>query len=154
MRALVTGANRGLGLALCEALTARGDETTIVSLSSLVASLQNALHGEYAETRDLWVRELNRGIEARKNPAVAEALIDVTYREQVEDKAGAVEKIYDCFGIEFTGEHRRGIEQLEEEQPTRHFAKHRYSAEDFGVDPQSVREELSHYYDEFGELCN
>jgi hypothetical protein len=140
--------------------THRDPATTIVSLSSLVASLQNALLGEYpdlrtmgAETRDLWVAELRRGLAARRNPAVARAIVDVPYRDLVGDKAATVAKLYDHWGIEFTAAHRQRIEQLEEQQPSSHFAKHSYSAEDFGVDPGSVREELADYYAEFGELC-
>ena len=140
--------------------THRDPATTIVSLSSLVASLQNALLGEYpdlhqmgAETRTFWVSHLKRGLAARKNPAVARAIVDVPYRELVGDKAGAISKLYDHWGLEFTDEHRTRIDQLEEEQPTSHFAQHRYSAVDFGVDPASVREELEEYYGEFGGLC-
>ena len=102
------------------------------SLSSLVASLQNALLGEYpdlhqmgAETRTFWVSHLKRGLAARKDLAVARAIVDVPYRELVGDKARAISKLYDHWGLEFTDEHRTRIDQLEEEQPTSHFAQHR-----------------------------
>jgi hypothetical protein len=106
-----------------------------------------------AETRDLWVAELKRGLAARKNPAVERAIVDVSYSELVADKAGTVAKLYERWGVEFTDEHRHRIGLLEEEQPSSHFAKHRYSAADFGVEPESVREELDEYYAAYGELC-
>ncbi len=139
--------------------THRDPATTIASLSSLVAALQNALLGEYPdpielgrETRHLWVACLKRGVEARKDPRVARATLDVPYKELVGDKVGTTKRVHAHFGLEFTDEHRRRIVELEERQPSSQFAKHSYTADDFGVDVASLREELSDYYEEFGEL--
>jgi hypothetical protein len=140
--------------------THRDPATTIASLASLVASLQNALLGEYPdrvelgrETRHLWASCLKRGMEQRKNdPRVAAAIVDVPYSELVTDKVGTARKIHARFGLEFTDEHRAGIEALETAQPSSHFAKHSYTTDEFGVDVASLREELAEYYDEFGEL--
>jgi hypothetical protein len=139
--------------------THRDPATTIASLSSLVASLQNALLGEYPdpvelgrETRHLWASCLKRGVEARKDPRVAAAVLDVPYAQLVADKVGTARRIHEHFGIEFTDEHRAGIEALEQVQPSSHFAKHSYTTDDFGIDVGSLREDLADYYDEFGDL--
>jgi hypothetical protein len=139
--------------------THRDPATTIASLSSLVAALQNALLGEYPDpvelgksTRELWVACLKRGMAARKDPRVAKAIIDIPYRELVKDKVGATRRIHEHVGLEFTDEHRKRIDDLEVAQPSSQFAKHSYSPEDFGVDVDSLREELAEYYAEYGEL--
>jgi hypothetical protein len=139
--------------------THRDPATTIASLSSLVAALQNALLGRYpdplelgAETRDLWVASLKRGLAARRDPRVAKAVIDVPYRDLVADKVGTTQWLHEELRLEFTDEHRRRIGDLELGQPSSHFAQHRYTPEEFGVDVDSLREELSDYYAEFGEL--
>ncbi len=139
--------------------THRDPATTIASLSSLVAALQNALLGVYPdpvelgkETRDLWVACLKRGMAARSDPRVAKAVLDIPYRELVSDKVGTTRRIHDHFGLEFTDEHQKGIEALEVVQPSSHFAKHSYTPEDFGVDVDSLREELSDYYAQYGDL--
>jgi hypothetical protein len=139
--------------------THRDPATTIASLSSLVASLQNALLGERPdpvelarETRHLWVSCLKRGLEARSDPKVEAAIVDVPYARLVADKVGTTRMIHDRFGLDFTDEHRARIEALEVAQPSSHFAGHRYSTDEFGVDVASVREELADYYDRFGSL--
>jgi hypothetical protein len=139
--------------------THRDPATTIASLSSLVAALQNALLGERPdpvelgkETRELWVACLKRGMAARDDPRVDSAVIDIPYRELVADKVGTTRRIHDHFGLGFTDEHRQAIEALEVVQPSSQFAKHAYSTEDFGVDVASLRDELSDYYDRYGDL--
>ena len=139
--------------------THRDPATTIASLSSLVAALQYALLGERpdpvalaAETRDLWVALLKRGMEARRDPRIAAAIVDVPYHQLVSDKVGTAGMVHDHFGLPFTAEHVRRIEALEVEQPTSTYAKHTYSREQFGVDEAALREELADYYEQFGYL--
>jgi len=141
--------------------THRDPATTIASLSSLVAALQYALLGERpdpvalaAETRDLWVSLLKRGLQARRDPRVARAVVDVPYHQLVGDKIGTVGMLHDHIGLPFTAEHVARIEALEVEQPTSTYAKHTYSREQFGVDEASIRDELADYYDQFGHLIS
>jgi len=143
----------------CLIWTHRDPSTTFVSLASLVSSLQKALLGERPEPgvigpecRRLWTLALERGLAARRNPKVAKALIDVSYAELAADKPGTVEKIYDHFGLEFTDAYRAKLERVDHEEPSTQYTKHRYSAEEYGLDPASVRRELAHYFEEFGHL--
>jgi hypothetical protein len=140
--------------------THRDPARTIASLASLVASLQYALLRERpdpvalgSEVRHLWVALLKRGLEQREDPRVARAIVDVSYRQLVADKAGTVAMIHERFGLAFTDEHRRAIGELEVEQPSSQYAQHRYTAEEFGIDVDEIREELADYYERFGELA-
>lgn len=139
--------------------THRDPATTIASLSSLVAALQNALLGKRPdpvelarETRHLWVACLKRGVEARSDPRVANAIVDVPYRELVADKVTTTRKVHERLGLDFTDEHRRLIDELEARRPSSQFAQHSYTTDDFGVDVASLREELADYYERFGAL--
>ena len=140
--------------------THRDPATTIVSLSSLVASLQNALLGEYpdlhqmgAETRTSGCRISSEG--SRRGTTPPSRARSSTSRT-ASSSATRRERSRSCTTTGASSSRTstgQRIDQLEEEQPTSHFAQHRYSAEDFGVDPASVREELEEYYAEFGGLC-
>ena len=144
----------------CLIWTHRDPARTIASLCSLIASLQNALLGEYPDPVELgrgvqqqWMTALLRGLEQRRlDPRVEAAVLDVPYRDLVADKSATVRRIHEHFDLPISDEHLRRVGALESEQPTAHFAKHAYTADEFGVDVAEVAEQLSEYYDRFGEL--
>ena len=144
----------------CLIWTHRDPARTIASLCSLIASLQNALLGEYPDPVALgrgvqhqWTIALLRGLEQRRSdPRVEAAVLDVPYRDLVADKSATVRRIHEHFGLPLSDEHLRRVGELESEQPTAHFARHSYTADEFGVDVDEVAEQLSDYYDRFGDL--
>jgi hypothetical protein len=144
----------------CLIWTHRDPARTIASLASLIASLQNALLGEYPDPVELgrgvqrqWTVALARGLEQRqRDPRVERAVLDVAYRDLVADKSATVARIHEHFGLELSEEHIRRVDQLERSQPSSHFAKHTYTPDAFGVDVDVVRDELSDYYKRFGDL--
>lgn len=144
----------------CLIWTHRDPARTIASLASLIASLQNALLGEYPDPVELgravqrqWTIALKRGLEQRRTDRrVERACLDVPYRDLVSDKPGTVRRIHEHFGLTLSDEHLRRVGQLEAEQPTSHFAKHSYTVDEYGIDPAIVAAECSEYYDRFGAL--
>lgn len=145
----------------CLVWTHRDPARTIASLSSLVASLQYALLGERPDpvqlaesARELWVAQLKRSLAAREDPRVAEAIIDIPYAELTADHVGTARRIHERFGLDFVDEHRTRIERLRPVQPASRYAKHSYTAEEYGLDVDELREELSDYYVEFGDLVD
>lgn len=139
--------------------THRDPGKTIVSLASLVAAKQRGVLGEApdpltlgTETLDLWMALLRRGLAARRNPRIGRAILDVSYQDLVADKAATIARVHDHFGLEFSAEHERSILSFEQEQPSSHYAQHRYDAKDFGLDPRRIRDELADYYAECGEF--
>lgn len=144
----------------CLIWTHRDPARTIASLASLIASLQNALLGEYPDPVELgravqrqWTIALKRGLEQRRTDRrVERACLDVLYRDLVSDKPGTVRRIHEHFGLTLSDEHLRRVGQLEAEQPTSHFAKHSYTVDEYGIDPAIVAAECSEYYDRFGAL--
>ncbi len=144
----------------CLIWTHRDPARTIASLSSLIASLQNALLGEYPDLVELgrgvqrqWTIALKRGLEQRqRDPRVERACFDVAYSDLVTDKRGTVQRIHERFGFEISDEHLRRVAELETEQPSSQFAKHAYTPDEYGVDVETVAADLSDYYERFGEL--
>ena len=141
--------------------THRDPARTIASLSSLIASLQNALLGEYPDPVELGTRgtaavddrSATRGLEQRqRDPRVERACFDVAYSDLVTDKRGTVQRIHERFGFEISDEHLRRVAELETEQPSSQFAKHAYTPDEYGVDVETVAADLSDYYERFGEL--
>jgi hypothetical protein len=143
----------------CIIWTHRDPSTAFVSLASLISALQWALLGERPdpaamgeECRRLWSIALERALEARKTPRVANALVDVSFKQLQADKVGTMERIYDRFGLEFTDEYRRRIKGFESGPPTSQFTKHRYTPEEYGLDVDRVRSEFADYFEEFADL--
>jgi hypothetical protein len=138
----------------------REPTSSFVSLPSLTCAVREACLGERPDpavvghqTLNEWSLRLRRGMEQRRNPAVADRILDVSYAEMVDDKAGTVANIHDHFGLAFSDEHRSKIDQFEVEQPSSKFAKHAYKAEEFDLDEATIRAALPDaYYEEFAEL--
>ncbi len=144
----------------CLIWTHRDPARTIASLASLIASLQNALLGEYPDPVALgrgvqrqWSMALKRGMEQRRGDARVEAAtLDIPYRDLVADKAATVRRIHEHFDLPLSDEHLRRVGELEQAQPTSHFAKHTYTPDEYGVDIHEVARDLSDYYGRFGDL--
>lgn len=144
----------------CLVWTHRDPARTIASLASLISSLQNALLGEYPDPVELgrgvqrqWTVAMRRGLDQRaSDPRVERAIFDVPYRDLVADKSAAVRRIHERFGLELSDVHLERVKQLEQAQPSSHFAQHSYTSDEFGVDVGAVRDELSDYYERFGDL--
>ena len=71
----------------------------------------------------------------------------------VADPKGAIERIYDKFGLTFSDEHRARIDRFLTDNPAaKRMGRHKHSPEQFGIDPAEVHERLADYYARFGHL--
>lgn len=70
---------------------------------------------------------------------------DVGYQALVSDPIGAVQDIYDYFGLELTLEARSNMESYLANNPKNKHGVHRYSPEDFGLSQQVILERFSDY---------
>jgi hypothetical protein len=68
------------------------------------------------------------------------------------DPVGSVEAIFSHFGMPFTAAGRQGVETwIAEDARTRtKHGVHRYQAEDFGLDPDRLRDRFAFYMTRFG----
>jgi hypothetical protein len=89
-------------------------------------------------------------IEQRAGDALPERFVDVHYRSLVEDPVGTIRALYRGMGREFAGEHAERIRAYLAEKPRGKFGTHRYTAEEWGFEPDELRRRLSPYIDHYG----
>lgn len=140
--------------------THRDPVLTFSSLSSMIAAFLAAVGADKdmkavgRSVFETWSEGLERGLKARDaRPDIADRIIDLGHSEVVADPMGSIRRIYDRFGLPFTSEHEARITQfLAQNSAAKRLGKHKHSAEQFGIDPDEVRERLAPYYARFGHL--
>ena len=121
---------------IVETLTS-GASLFAVYRSTYSADVDPAEVGRYqVDQSELWLR---RAAEFRSGGAHHGAtLVDLDYRDLVNDTAGCLEAIYTAAGMSFPANLDGFIERYHAQHP-RQSAAHRYTPEDFGIDPDAVR---------------
>ncbi len=139
--------------------THRDPALTFSSLSSFIAGFLAAFGGDKDKAaigRDVvetWIAGMNRGLAARNDPAIEGRIIDLAHKDVVADPMGAVQRIYDKFGLTFSAEHQTRITRFLAENPAaKRMGKHRHSPEEYSIDIAEVRTRMANYYDRFGHL--
>ena len=140
--------------------THRDPVLTFSSLASMIAGFLAAvggaddLHAIGRSVFEMWSEGLSRGTRARlDHPGIENRILDLGHGDIVADPVGAITRIYDRFGLEFTPEHRTRIDRFRAESSSaKRLGRHKHSAEQFGIDPAEVHERLADYYTRFGHL--
>jgi len=73
--------------------------------------------------------------------------LDVTYPELIADPIGTVRAVCDYFGYPFDTEFEARARRRLAEDPQHKHGVHRYSLEQFGLDPAAVDEQFAAYHD-------
>lgn len=98
-----------------------------------------------------WAAALRRAIDFRDGGAVDPArFFDVHYRELTKDPIAMVGRIYAHFGLHLGGEAERRMRSFLAANPQHKHGEHRYSLEQFGLDPAVERERYGFYLERFG----
>jgi len=125
-----------------------------------LCSLMQALHGltrprpdektvsEYAT--NLMQRMVNRMLELRRDPHPLE-IMDVPYRSLVDDPLAVVRRIYERLGRTVDEEGARAMHGWLADNPQHKGGKHRYSLEQFHLDPEAISRLFQAYTDRFIE---
>ena len=95
-----------------------------------------------------YARTLERAIEVRRR-ADPSRLFDAHYSRLLPDPIGTVRQIYDHFGYFYDDEFESGMIQWLAENPQGKHGVHRYSLEQFGLNPDAVRRRFAGYCDYF-----
>jgi len=102
---------------------------------------QQALGRLWAPT---WAEGLERAAAARRaHPQTA--AVDVYYPELIADPLGTVRRIYEAFQLELSPEAERGMQVYLQTHPQHGGGVHRYSLEQFGLDPSLEAERFATY---------
>jgi len=135
--------------------THREPAAVLPSLCSLCEILQGAASDESdraaidARWRQRLMNIFQRGREARAN-AKAEQFLDVQFAELMADPIGAVRRIYEYHGYEYSVEFEANMKQWLAENRRHQHGTHRYTLEDFGLEAAQVKADFVDYCGEFG----
>lgn len=139
--------------------THRDPALTFSSLSSFIAGFLTAFGGDKDKAAigrdvvDTWIVGMNRALDARRDPAIEERIIDLAHKDVVADPMGAVQRIYERFGLAFSEAHRGRIDRFLTDNPAaKRMGKHKHSPQQYGIDVAEVRDRMAAYYDRFSEL--
>lgn len=89
---------------------------------------------------------------ARRRAAgeLPDRIVDSHFTDLMADPVAAVEALYDRMGRPFLGEHADSIRRYLDAKPKGKFGKHKYSLEEWGLDPLKLREKMLPYTDHYG----
>ena len=102
---------------------------------------QHALGAQWAPT---WAEGLERTARSRRAHPGTPA-VDVQYPDLVADPLGTVRRIYDGFGLPLSDAAERGMTRYLAEHPQHAGGVHRYSLEQFGLDPAHEADRFAAY---------
>ena len=77
-------------------------------------------------------------------------LLDVHYVELLRDPMSMVRRIYEFFDLELNASAETAMEQFLLANPKNKGGVHRYSLEEFGLNPETERRRFQFYLDFFG----
>lgn len=94
-----------------------------------------------ADQTELWLR---RAIAYQDDPAPKNAtIIDLAYSELVASPTKVISLIYEAVGLEPPADADAFVEAYNQAQPRHAHGKHSYVPEDFGLDPDAIRERFA-----------
>jgi hypothetical protein len=140
----------------CVVMTHRDPVEVTASNASLTATLRSAFSDHVdpfeigPECHRRWAGAIGKALRSRdRGCAPAERFLDLSYAELVADPVGSVRKVYARFDVAFPPGMEERIRLFLHQNPKDKFGKHRYRLEDFGLEPEEVKEEYKAYRDRF-----
>lgn len=128
--------------------------TSYASLTALVRSMGSD-DVDPIEIAEDWTarikRVLERSISIRARNEFPQAqFYDMHFQDFVRDQFAVVEQIYDALGLPMTGVAADRMRAFIADNPKNKHGIHRYSPDEFGVDPEKIRESFRPYMQRFG----
>ncbi len=102
------------------------------------------------EVRQRWEEGAGLAVQYRQIPGLQKQIFDVRYPELVRDPLSMVQRLYEHFDLELTPAAKRAMQQFLGANPKNKEGVHRYSLEEFGLDPAEERRRFQFYLDFFG----
>lgn len=75
--------------------------------------------------------------------------VDIYYHDFMNDELGAVRKIYQSSDLQLTDEEEQRMRKFLDNHRRNQYGRIRYNLEDFGINPEELRERFSFYYEKF-----
>jgi hypothetical protein len=103
------------------------------------------------EVRQRWEEGAGLAVKYRQMPgALQKQLFDVRYPELVREPLAMVRRIYEFFDLELTPAAQAAMQRFLQANPKNKDGVHRYSLEEFRLNPQEERRCFQFYLDFFG----
>ena len=128
--------------------------TSYASLTALVRSMGSD-DVDPVEIAEDWTARIKRVLESSiavraRNDAPRAQFYDMHFQDFVADQFAVVEQIYDAFGLPLTGEAADRMKAFIADNPKGKHGIHRYSPEEYGIDPQQIHASFRPYMERFG----
>ncbi|MEJ2672271.1 MAG: sulfotransferase, partial [Deltaproteobacteria bacterium] len=103
------------------------------------------------EVQQRWEEGAGLAVQYRQRPGrFQKQLLDVRYAELLRDPLGMVRRIYEHFDLELTPAAELAMRRFMQANPKNKGGVHRYSLEEFGLNPGEERRRFQFYMDFFG----
>jgi hypothetical protein len=99
-----------------------------------------------------WSRAADLMLHTADQEPFAEPIYHICYRDLVRDPVGAIERLYDHFGLAPVPELATRISSTIAANPGAGYRASRYRLEDYAIDPGAIRKRFIHYAERFGVL--
>jgi hypothetical protein len=138
----------------CIVQTHRDPLKVLPSICSLTAIVRG-IYSDRIESKALgnyWSDRIAQALEKEMQVRDFEAssrFYDVDYHNLVQDPIGTVRQIYEYFGYDFHPQMAENIKTWLVQNPQHKHGVHRYSLEQFGLDPERVNAQFEKYCEKF-----
>jgi hypothetical protein len=134
-----------------------------LKIVSSLTSMLPTMRGAYSDgvnvdeiAREWWnncADALNASVASRRAGGIRpEQVVDIHFRDFMNDPAAEVERLYRHFGLDFTEEFACAIRAYIDSNPADKHGGHRHSFQDTGLDLAAKREKVRDYQEYFGVL--
>ena len=142
----------------CVVQTHRDPVKALPSLCSVLAMSRKVLEGDSVRTLQIgqrecryWADAVTRAAEVRRRYPSSQ-FFDVHHRRFHADPLRVVDELYSHFGIELTAEVAASMRAWLDAHPADRLGIHRYTPEQFALDPAEIRESFKAYVQRFDVL--
>jgi hypothetical protein len=139
----------------CVVQTHRDPVKALPSLCSVLQMARGMSEGanvvpEEIGRRELenWVQAADASMKAREHLPQGQ-FVDVRHKDFHADPMGAVRRIYDQFGLTLSAQAEGRMRQRIRDNPEGQHGEHRYTAQEFGLDPADIRARFADYIHRF-----
>lgn len=126
----------------------------IASFSRLIMSMRNMMCDHVdpvalgAEMLSMWSTAMSRNVIQRENPTIGHRIIDVHYRQVVDDPLSVAETVYARLGKSLSTAAMSKMREWENCNPQYKYGRVEYSLGQFGLDKAAVEAAFDSYYEQ------
>jgi len=137
-------------------LTHRDPLKVLASCASFTEVLRSAFSDRVdkasmaRQVSERWEEGANLAVKHRQGGNLRQKLFDVHYLELLQDPLSMVRRIYAHFDLELSASAATAMQRFLAENPKNKSGVHRYSLENFGLNPEEERRRFQSYLDCFG----